>query len=327
MAENKPKTEMTVESQDLDGNDKSVLVIRPNSKKLAEAQKVYNKFFRDGLESGALLRQRLDGYMREQGIWSDEKEKQYNDLTTKINENEKKLAGGGIKLSVAKKLAMTMRGDRIDFRNLISERNQMDGNTAEGQSDNARFNYLVSVCILDPDTREPLFRDIDDYDTQAAEPYVVEAAGELASMMYNLSPDYEKKLPENRFLKRFQFVDEELRLINDDGHLVDGEGRLINDEGRFVSYEEDGTEYFIDKDGDKLDEEGNYVTDDESEPVFLDDKGKPIVLETEEVDEADEAEEVEEVDEADEADEADEVDEADEEKPKKRGRKPATNKA
>ena len=318
MAENKPKTEMTVESKDLDGNDKNVLVVRPDSKKLAEAQKVYNKFFRDGLESGALLRQRLDGYMREQGIWSDEKEKQYNELTAKINENEKKLAGGGIKLSVAKKLAMDMRGDRIAFRNLISERNQMDGNTAEGQSDNARFNYLVSVCVLDPDTRQPLFSDIDDYDTQAAEPYVIEAAGELASMMYNLSPDYEKKLPENRFLKRFQFVDEELRLINNDGHLVDGEGRLINDEGRFVAYEKDGTEYFIDRDGNKLDEEGNYVTDDASEPVFLDDKGNPIVLESEA-----EEEEAEVEAEAEETDEA----EAEEEKPKKRGRNPAANKA
>lgn len=321
MAENKPKTEIMVESTDLDGKDKSVLVIRPDSKKLAEAQKIYNKFFRDGLESGALLRQRLDGYMREQGIWSDEKEKQYNDLTAKINENEKRLAGGGIKLSVAKDLAMEMRGDRIAFRNLISERNQMDGNTAEGQSDNARFNYLVSVCILDPDTRKPLFTDIDDYDSQAAEPYIVEAAGELASIMYNLSPDYEKKLPENRFLKRFQFVDEELRLINENAHLVDVEGRLINEEGRFVAYEEDETLYFIDRDGNKLDEEGNYVTDDNSEPVFLDDKGNPIVLESE----ADEADEAEEADEADEAEEAKEADE--EEKPKKRGRKPAANKA
>ena len=320
MAENKPKTEITVESKDLDGNDKNVLVVRPDSKKLAEAQKVYNKFFRDGLESGALLRQRLDGYMREQGIWSDEKEKQYNELTAKINESEKKLAGGGIKLSVAKELAMKMREDRVSFRNLISERNQMDSSTAEGQSDNARFNYLVSVCILDPDTRKPLFQDIDDYDSQAAEPYVVEAAGELASIMYNLSPDYEKKLPENKFLKRFQFVDEELRLINDDAHLVDGEGRLINEEGRFVAYDEDGTSYFIDRDGNKLDEEGNYVTDDESEPVFLDDKGEPIVLESE-------AEEADEAEEAEEDDEAEETDEAEEEKPKKRGRKPAANKA
>jgi len=167
----------------------------------------------------------------------------------------------------------------------------------------------VSVCILDPDTRKPLFMDIDDYDSQAAEPYIIEAAGELASMMYNLSPDYEKKLPENKFLKRFQFVDEELRLINDDGHLVDGDGRLINDEGRFVAYDEDGVLYFIDRDGDKLDEEGNYITDDDSEPVFLDDDGNPITLE----------------DEAEEEAEA-EVEEATEE-PKKRGRKPATNKA
>jgi len=314
MAENKPKTEVVVDSKNADGEDKSVLVIRPDSKKLAEAQKVYNKFFRDGLESGALLRQRLDGYMREQGIWNDDKEKQYTELTAANNDSEKKLASGGIKLSQAKSLALKMREDRISFRNLISERNAMDGNTAEGQSDNARFNYLVSVCILDADTREPVFRDIDDYDQQAAEPFIVEAAGELASMMYNLTPDYEQKLPENKFLKRFQFVDKELRLINEDGHLIDSEKRLINEDGRFVSYDEDGELFFVDKDGNKLDEEGNYVSEDETEPVFLDDKGKPIVLES------DSEEEEEEVAEAEEEPKAEEV------KPKKRGRKPATNK-
>ena len=95
----KKRTEEVVISEDSNGDERRVVVIRPDSKKLSEAQKVYNKYFRDALESGALLRQRLDGYMREQGIWNDQKEKEYNELTERINKTEKKLAAGGMKLS------------------------------------------------------------------------------------------------------------------------------------------------------------------------------------------------------------------------------------
>ena len=318
----KKRTEEVVISEDSNGDERRVVVIRPDSKKLSEAQKVYNKYFRDALESGALLRQRLDGYMREQGIWNDQKEKEYNELTERINKTEKKLAAGGMKLSQAKEAALEMRKDRIAFRNLIAERNSMDASTAEGQSDNARFNFLVSVCLLDEDTRKPLFANVDDYDKSADEPYVAEAAGTLASMMYNLDPDYEKTLPENKFLKRFKFVDKENRLINKDGHLIDSEGRLITEEGRFVAYEEDGTSYFIDKEGARLNEDGEYVLEDGAEPAFIDDvygSGEEVTtLEPEE--EVAEAEETEEPAEAEEA--VEEVAEATEEKPKQRQPRP-----
>ncbi len=279
----KKRTEEVVISEDSNGDERRVVVIRPDSKKLSEAQKVYNKYFRDALESGALLRQRLDGYMREQGIWNDQKEKEYNELTERINKTEKKLAAGGMKLSQAKEAALEMRRDRVAFRNLIAERNSMDASTAEGQSDNARFNFLVSVCLLDEDTRKPLFASVDDYDKSADEPYVAEAAGTLASMMYNLDPDYEKTLPENKFLKRFKFVD---------------------------------------KEGARLNEDGEYVLEDGAEPAFIDDvygSGEEVTtLEPEE--EVAEAEETEEPAEAEEA--VEEVAEATEEKPKQRKPRP-----
>ena len=36
-----------------------------------EATKVYNRAFLDALESGALLRNKLEDYMRSQGMWDD----------------------------------------------------------------------------------------------------------------------------------------------------------------------------------------------------------------------------------------------------------------
>lgn len=263
-----------VVSTDNDDNEVKIAVLRPKAKHLREAQLSYNRAFRDALESGALLRQKLEDHMREQGIWDDVKQKRYDEINSTILEGEKKLAKGGISLSQAKTLALDMRMARGELRELIAERTIMDGNTAEGQSDNARFNALVSECIVSADNNNvKRFDSVEDYDTVAAEPWAVEAASELANMLYDLDPNYDKNLPENKFLKDYKFVDKELRLVNDDGHLVDSEGRLINDEGRFIAYDDDGEEYFIDRDGSALTEGGDYVV--EFEP-FLDDSGDPV---------------------------------------------------
>ena len=78
-----------------------------------EATKVYNRAFRDALESGALLRNKHEDHMRQQGIWDDEKQKQLDDVQRAILENEKKIAKGGIRLKVAKDLALEMSDKRV----------------------------------------------------------------------------------------------------------------------------------------------------------------------------------------------------------------------
>lgn len=163
-----------------------------------------------------------------------------------------------------------MRTKRLEFRELIAERSSMDGNTAEGQADNARFNHLASVCIVKEGTNTSYFPNMDEYENGAANPFVVEAAGQLANMMYGLDPSYEKNLPENKFLTNYKFADSELRLLNSDGHPIDEEGRLINEDGNFV--DKDGN--LVDIEGNAVDSEGEYIVD--TKP-FLDDDGNPVV--------------------------------------------------
>ena len=251
-----------VVSKDEDDNEVKVAVLKPKAKHLREAQLSYNRAFRDALESGALLRQKLEDHMREQGIWDDTKQERYDEINKTVLEGEKKLAKGGISLSEAKTLALDMRVARSELRELIAERTIMDGNTAEGQSDNARFNALVSECIVSVDNNNvKKFNNIEEYDEVAAEPWAIEAASELANMLYDLDPEYDNNLPENKFLKDYEFVDKDLRLVNDDGHLVDSEGRLINDDGRFISYDGEDQEYYVDIEGNELTEKGDYVVD------------------------------------------------------------------
>lgn len=282
MSDKKKKDRTVIDDKDLQGNKVSVLIVKPAPQAYRDSQIAYNKAFRSALESGALLRQKLTDYMEEQGIWDDDKQKEYDDLLGEIGAKEEALNKGGIPIKEAKELALSMREKRAKFRVLIAERTALDTNSVEGQADNARFNALVCLCVLDPNTKNPIFPNLDDYDKLAEEPWAVKAAAELANMIYEIDPNYDKNLAENEFLVKYDFANEDLRLINKDGHLVDIEGRLINDEGRFISYHKDGTEYFVNMDGEEINEDGDKVV--EFSP-FLDDDGKPIPVPKSEGDE------------------------------------------
>ena len=268
----KSDKKVKIESTDADGKKKVVAIRSPTPKDRNEAQLHYLKAFRTSLENGAILRQKLEDYLREQGIWDDEKQKRYESIINDISDGERKLSSGGIKLSEARDVAIAMRQSRFEFRELVAERTGMDTNTAESRADNASFDYLVSVCVVDPDTGKPIFANVDEYQENADQPFMAEAAGKLAEKLYQLDPNYDKSLPENVFLTKYKFADDDLRLINKDGQMVDLDGKLVNKDGRYIDAEGN----LIDKDGNPVDEEGNPVVD---FSPFLDDDGKPVVLE------------------------------------------------
>jgi hypothetical protein len=254
-------------------NKKVELTIQtPSMQDKREASKVYNQTFSDALKAKAVVRAKLDDLLVDQGLWDTDKQNEFNKLQSTILESERKLAKGGIALSEAKTIALDIKLAREKMRDLISVKTNLDVHTAEGQADNARFNYLVSACAVYKDTKQKYFSSLDDYLNRSAEEVSIKAAQTLANMLYGLDNDYESSLPENKFLKQYKFVDSKLRLINKEGKLIDGEGRLIDDAGRFI--DKDGN--FVDKFGNPVDKDGEYIV--ESLP-FLDDDGKPIVVE------------------------------------------------
>ena len=255
---------------EIGGKEVELAVLRPNAKQRQEAQKVYNKAFREAVESGAILRAKIESVMREQKLWDDQKEAELRKLQASISEKERKVRSGGIKLSEARDLALQLRRDRAELRGLNSERMSLDNNSAEAQADNAQFNYWVSVCTVHANDGKPYFKSYEEYMNKEDDPAVGPAAGALAKIIYNLEDDYEKKLPENQFLVKYKFADESLHLVDKQGRKVDAEGRLVDDNGRYIN--EAGQ--FVDREGNLVDEEGNFVVD---EKPFLDDEGNPIV--------------------------------------------------
>jgi hypothetical protein len=217
--------------------NKTDVLIKPiTSKTSSESQLVYNKAFSNALKEGSLLKSRLESYMKEQGMWNEEKEKEYKDLIETMSELEKQLNSGlnengdKLKLSEAKEKAIKLSSTRNDLASLLRERSSLDSSTAESMADNARFNYLLVMSCYDYKTQKRLFESVDAYMDQGDDEMAIEVATKFAELFYNIEADHEKKLTEFKFLKRFNFID-------DDGFFIDKDGNKVNIKGEPIKEE------------------------------------------------------------------------------------------
>ncbi len=237
-----------------------------------EAQKIYNQAFSDAVKSGSMVRARLDDLLKEQGLWDDNKQQKYLTMQKELSDNDRSLSKGGISLKAAKRLAIRMKELRVELRELISVKTNLDSHTAEGQADNARFNYLVFATVVYKDTQKRYYESYEAYLNKSSDAIGIVAAQKVAFIMYGLDSDYEQKLPENKFLLKYKLVNNQLEYIDSAGRLVDTDDKLVDKNGRYINDKGE----FIDVNGNLVDLEGEYIVD--FQP-FVDEDGKPIVVE------------------------------------------------
>lgn len=244
----------------LENGDKVTIYVRkPTNDDISKADmhraKVWNKCITDGV----ITKKELSVLMEERGIWSKEKTKQEDKLSDQIQQLERDLYRGKKgqrkpKVSEGKTIAFQMRDLRVKLRDLIGERLGLEENTAESLADNARFDYFVSQCTFYKDSNERVYNSLDEYNKKSSDNIAFAAASLLGEMLYNLDESFEDNLPENKWLKTFNILDEDLQIRNANGDLVDREGRLINELGHFIN--EKGER--VDADGVPLDDDGSY---------------------------------------------------------------------
>jgi len=250
MSNGKNKT-ITVEKED--GSKVEIVVKKPNASVINQAQKIGAKVWTESVREGLFTKLSLDKFMRDNGIWDDSKEEEKENIVENIKLLERQIAlgvdGKKLKVSEGKRKAIELRGLRNNLRSLLSEKINLESNTAEGLADNAKFNFLVACCTFDVNDQK-IYKNIDDYNNNSDDEVAFAAAAALGQMMYSLDSNYEEELPENQFLKKFNLVDDDLSLVDKDGHRIDVDGTLVNDKG-----------WLVNSDGQRIDREGNLLNE------------------------------------------------------------------
>src|SRR5688500_10801192 len=153
----------TVKTKNNEGTELTLIVKRPNGEQTRDAKMYQSQTFAKAIKKpDALSRDKLDKYLREQGMWDDTKEKKFVDLVKNIRKFERVLAKGGGKLSKLRKTCLDLNRARNEQFALLADKRKHDEFTAEAQAENAYFDHLVSSCVVDEEGNR-VFNDIDDY--------------------------------------------------------------------------------------------------------------------------------------------------------------------
>jgi len=250
-------------------------VVTPSPKVIQEASVTYSVELANCLKRGVQSKSQVLKFLSENGVWDSKKDKEESDIRKELDDLEVKICRGGRQsLKTGRENALKMRDLRRRLTTLISERQSYESNSAESLADNARFDFLVASCTFNENGTR-VYQSYQSYVDNAQDDIAYAAASNLASIMYGLDEDYNKKLTENVFLSKYNLVDDQLRLIDKEGNLVDREYRKINDKGHYIN--EKGER--IDINGNRLDEDGSYLIEtefyDEEEEVVAKEEDTP----------------------------------------------------
>lgn len=254
-----------------------IYVKRPNNDIIKMAERYKSKVWNQCIQDEILTKKELGILMRKRGIWDEAKDKEEQEITKEIVRLEKELFHGKDgkskpKVSDGRDIAIQIRRKRSELRDLITERITLEENTADNLADNARFDFLVANCTFYKDGTR-VYKDFNEYNNKSADEIAFMAANLLGKMLYNLDNDFERNLPENKFLSKFGLVNEELSLVDpkNPNQLVDTKGKRIDEDGYYI--DENGNR--IDRDGYKLTEEGTYeMVEYENDLVIDEDKSE-----------------------------------------------------
>lgn len=202
----------------LDGKPVKVLVRKPTVSARERSRLAEARAFREACEAGAFRRSQLEALAAKSpsdaARLAREARERIEANLRKIPDERGRLREKGVTREQARDAAVQVRIDRIRLQALSAERADEDAKTADAIASNAGFDVLVSLCAVfaDGDRQgEPVFESVEDYKERnnRNEDVAVRAATALAYLNNDLDPDWEKKLPEYRYLESVDYFRDE----------------------------------------------------------------------------------------------------------------------
>jgi hypothetical protein len=257
----------TFEIKEDSGNIVKLTIRTPEYDDYEAADKAYaSKVATLVRESGGkrlLLRSQVDEFLKSAGVWTEQDEQAVQTLQNDIETLLDKLRKGGLKLSEGRQLAIDVMDKRKEIVHLMQKRQIFDDTTIESIAESEKLDYIIFASTVYEENGKSYWDSFEDMKNDK-----LSAAYQLASLavhkiVYNVNPEFEKKLPENRWLKKYGFVDENLNYVDrKTGEKVDKQGKPLGDL-------EAKLQKAIENLNGELQEEQPFIDDDTSEPVVL----------------------------------------------------------
>ena len=262
------------ETKNVSGEKLELEVRLPSAAEKNKGRFLHAKTWRDAVANGVMLKDELDKFLVERGLWGDGQEKEYDELGKQIRDKIVSLKQGGsanLTKATGKELALEVVKLRDKRNSILSKKQSFDNHTAESIADQAQFDYFVATCTLRTDgvyAGKSYFTTYEEFKERGGEDSVWDSSTKFYELQNSQgsqdeeSKDEDTDLPEIKFLKDNGFINDKSRLIDTQGRLIDDEGRLIDNDNRYIN--ESGE--YIDIDGNRVDDKGNLLV--ESSPLL-----------------------------------------------------------
>jgi hypothetical protein len=271
----KKKLKEVVETKTEDGKDIKLDIRYPSGKDYQEAQIEYSAEWarlinNEDKSKRVKTKKQIEDMLEENGIWTQKDKDKQKAVEDEIVNLGKQLklgktdSGRKMTKSEGRALAIKIHDKRLELARFTADRRAYDIHSAEGMAENRRFDYLMTVCVLDNEDGKPYFANFEDYDKRKDEKAAWDAARKLAEMVYgggeiDFSENFENNVLEIQFLKKFNYID-------DKGNYIDPKtNERVDVDGKPLKKEEIDTDIYGNeiKDGKAIVEFDGYDEDDE----------------------------------------------------------------
>lgn len=218
-----------------DGSDLELCYITPDSQHIAEADQIYAakiaEIIRRGGPTKPLLRAEVEDFIKNQStIWSKEDDDELEKLRSRLADLLSKLKKGGSKLSEARKWALEVLDLRSEIVKYSAKKQTLYSATIESIADAERNDYLIYIGTVYDHTHERYWPSFDDMKNDKDSQIYLKAHAIFYKIVYGIDGDFEKNLPEVKWLKKYGFIDDDMNLIDKNtGEYVDRDGRPIKE--------------------------------------------------------------------------------------------------
>jgi ribosomal protein L17 len=263
--------------KEADDKESMLSVKIPDYEQLEEADKVYASkvasLVRESGKRKLLLRQEVDTFIRETKIWTTEDEDKVAELNIEIDGLLNKLRKGGLKVSEGREICIKIGDKRKEMVSITQKRQIFDDTTIESLSESERTDYLIYSSTVSAESGNTYWESLEDMKNDKISEAYRKASTIMVEMMYGINNEFEKRLPENRWLKKYNFVDDELNYTDrKTGARVDKTGKPIIDSTELVKK-------YIDNLQGEIKEEQPFVDDETGSPVVSENKQETVDVE------------------------------------------------